>query len=212
METQPQPAGQGSGGLFTAPSVPLSPCSGFTPCFGQVYSSSQGWASTWSTDSIPTLPLAGSFSSSKLSFQPPAGKMTSLAGPFCHSIPAVNKTLSVWAAFPRRLYLFADRFSPLTETQIPPTVTPFPTFPQRRDPHLLKGEPKQPFLRPAFPSPPLPASLGGVGCETKPFSRLLTCTGELIGEFRTSSKMDSSGSHSSPRSCSLARIMRQTHQ
>lgn len=156
LETQPQPAGQGSVGLFTAPSVPLSPCSGFTPCFGQVYSSSQGWASTRSTDSIPTLPLAGSFSSSKLSFQPPAGKMTSLAGPFCHSIPAVNKTLSVWAAFPRRLYLFADRFSPLTETQIPPTVTPFPTFPQRRDRYLLKGEPKQPFPEASvpFPSPP----------------------------------------------------------
>lgn len=65
LETQPQPACKANTGLFTALSAPLSPCSGLTPCFGQVYSLSQGWVSTQSTDSIPMLPLPGNFSSSK---------------------------------------------------------------------------------------------------------------------------------------------------
>lgn len=72
LETQPQPACQGNFGLFTALSAPLSPCSGITPWFGHVYSSSQGWVSTGRADSIPTLPLTRSFSSSKpcLPFSP----------------------------------------------------------------------------------------------------------------------------------------------
>lgn len=87
---------------------------------------------------------------------PQAGKMTLLARPLCHSIAADNKSLSVCAAVPQWLYLFADRFSPFTETQIPQAVSPFPRFPQCRNRYLLKDKPKVPFPEASIPfsSPP----------------------------------------------------------
>lgn len=214
LETQPQPACQGNTGLFTALNAPLSPCSGFTPWFGQVYSSSQCWASTRSTDSIPLLPLTEFLLLQALpSFLPQAGKMTLLAQALCHSIAVVNKILSVCpCCFSSMALSVCWSFFPIHRDTNPTRCYSIPQVPTVQESIHFKRQKDCLFLGPAFPSPPLPGSLGGVGCETKPFLRLLTCTGELRGEFGTSCKTDSSGLHSSPRSCSPAWIIDQTHQ
>lgn len=147
------------------------------------------------------------------SFLPQAGKMTLLTQPLCHSTAAVNKSLSVCpCCFSSMALSVCWSFSPIHWDTNPTRCYSIPQVPAGQESIHFKRQKDCLFLRPAFPSLPLPGSLGGVGCETKPFLRLLTCTGELRGEFHTSCKTDSSGLHSSPRSCSLARIIDQTHQ
>lgn len=134
------------------------------------------------------------------------GIVTLLPKPFCHSVRVFNKTfLPVFPIFPNCFICLRILFFPVHSGDASHMgLYPFSRFLQSKKLYVLKDKLTLPFSEAHIIFPPLPLSLSRIGCESKSFSRLLTCTGELMGEFCTSYKMDSSGSHSSINSYPLA--------
>lgn len=132
------------------------------------------------------------------------GTATLLPKPFCHSVTVFNKTLlPVFPIFPNCFICLRILFFPIHSGDVS-HIGSFSRLLQSKKWYVLKDKLTLPFSETRIIFPLLPLSLSHIGCESKSFSRLLTCAGEMMGEFCTSYKMNSSGSHSSMNSYPLA--------